>query len=124
LIKFEKEYEADGVDLRSRLKGDTTSQFLAPKYLHEKIKLLLLEMSQIQMVSKDFKCSTQSFNNKKREINDLASKNRCLLSMTLSSQPTASAPGTFTTSKISSGTINVSNGDLTTEQVRLEIQTN
>ncbi len=76
------------------------------------------------MVSKDVKCSTQSFNNKKREINDLASKNRCLLSMTLSSQPTAAAPGTFTTSKISSGTINVSNGDLTTEQVRLEIQTN
>ncbi|CAF4215102.1 unnamed protein product [Rotaria sp. Silwood2] len=110
------EYETDNVDLRSTLKGDTTSQFFAPKYLHEKIKLYLFEMSQIQMLSKDIKCSTQLINNKKQEFNDLASKNRCLLSITLSSQSTISNRITPITSKISSGTIHVSNGDLTSEQ--------
>ncbi|CAF1120872.1 unnamed protein product [Rotaria sordida] len=120
LIKFEKEYETDNIDLRSTLKIDTTSQFLAPKYLHEKIKLFLFEMSQIQMLSKDIKCSTQLINNKKQEFIDLALKNHCLLSIT----PTSSSLSQSTTSnriipnttKISSGTINVSYGDLTTEQ--------
>ncbi|CAF4736765.1 unnamed protein product [Rotaria sp. Silwood1] len=116
LIKFEKKYETDNVDLRSALNGDTTSQFVAPKYLHEKIKLFLFEMSQIQMLSKDIKCSTQLINNKKQELNDLASKNHCLLSITLSSQSTTYNRITPTTSKISSETINVSNGDLTAEQ--------
>jgi hypothetical protein len=112
-MKFEKEYEIDGVDLRSKLKSDS-SQFLAPKYLHEKFKLLLLELSQTQIVSKDFKCSTEIIHTKTRELNDLALRNRCLLSITpSSSQPTASSR----TPKISSGTINVSNGDLTKEQV-------
>ncbi|CAF1400134.1 unnamed protein product [Adineta steineri] len=113
LIRFEKQHEIDGVDLRSGLKCDKTSQFLAPKYLHEKIKVFLLEMSQIQMASKDFQCSVQLFKTKKNEINTLALKNRCLLSISLSSQPKASSrvAGTATSTAIS-----VSNGDLITEQ--------
>ena len=47
LKQTEKEYENDGVDLRSRLKSES-SVFLAPKYLHEKLKVFLLEMSRIQ----------------------------------------------------------------------------
>jgi hypothetical protein len=117
LIKFEKEYEKDGVDLRSKLKSDTISQFLAPKYLHEKIKLLLLEMSQIETISKDFQCSAQLIKSKKQELNKLATKNRCLMTITSSTQPTVP-----TTSKISSGSIHISNDDLTTEQVKSEMK--
>ncbi|UJR14782.1 hypothetical protein I4U23_001770 [Adineta vaga] len=119
LIKFEKEYEADGVDLRSRLKCVNTSQFLAPKYLHEKIKLYLIEMSQIQMVSKDFKCSLHLLDEKKNEIKALAAKNHCLISIASPLLPKAAplpSRATHSTSKISSGAINISNGDLTTEK--------
>jgi hypothetical protein len=110
LIKFEKEYENDGVDIQSQLKPDTISPILAPKYLHEKVKSFLRDMSQIQMISKDVKCSLQIINQKKHELNKLAEKHRCLISIkSASSQPTL--PST-------SESIYISDGDLTTEQVK------
>lgn len=112
LKKFEKDYEDDGVNLQSKFQGDS-NQFLAPKYLHEKVKLFLLEMSLVQNISKDLKCSTQLINSKKRELSNLAIKNRCLL--TIKSSSSSAQPAM---PKISSGTINVSNGDLTAEQVK------
>jgi hypothetical protein len=68
------------------------------------------------MISKDFKCSIQLINRKTHELNNLALKNRCLISISPSSQPTTS-----TNSNVSSGSIYISNGDLTTEQVKSEM---
>lgn len=73
-------------------------------------------MSQIQIISQDFECSSRVINNKNQELNNLALKNHCLITITSSSQRKISPP----TSKINSGLINISNGDLTTEQVKFE----
>jgi hypothetical protein len=75
-------------------------------------------MSQIETISKDFKCSVQLNNSKKQELNNLATKNRCLMTIKSSTQPTIST----TSNIISSGLIHVSNGDLTTEQVKSEMK--
>ncbi len=122
MIKIEKKYENEGVDLRSKLKSEP-SEFLAPKYLHEKMKLSILEMSRIQTISKDIKCSVELIKSKKQEFNNLASKNRCLIKITILSPPPSTARSTAPSDpKISSGSIHVSSGDLTTEPVRSEIQ--
>ncbi|CAF2078344.1 unnamed protein product [Rotaria magnacalcarata] len=116
LIEFEKQNETDGVDLRSKLKNEPASQFIAPKYLHAKIKLFILEMSQLKVLSKEIKCAKQLIHKKKDELYELALKSRCLLSITLSPQATAFRRMAPTISKVSSETINISNGDLTTER--------
>jgi hypothetical protein len=118
-MKIEKEFENDGVDLRSKLKTES-SEFLAPKYLHEKMKLSILEMSRIQMISKDFQCSTQLINSKKQEFNNLAVKNRCLIKITMS-LPSSQSAIPSSDSKISSGSIHISSGDLSTEPVKSEM---
>lgn len=84
------------------------------------MKLLLLEMSRIQTISKDFKCSLQLIKSKKQEFNSLAVKNRCLMTIkTLSSSSSStSQPAAPMDSKISSGSIHISNGDLSTEPVK------
>jgi hypothetical protein len=82
------------------------------------MKLLLLEMSQIQIISKDFKCSSQVINNKKHELKNLASKNHCLITITSSSAQRTVSP----TSTISSESINISNGDIIAEPVKSEIK--
>ena len=103
--------------------SDGMSQLLAPKYLHAEVKLFLFEISQVQMVSKDFKCSLQLLNEKKSEISTLASKTHCLLSISPSSSSLSlpkvpSSPVTNPTPvKVGSGEIHVINGDLTKEQV-------
>jgi hypothetical protein len=83
------------------------------------MKLLLLEMSRIQTISKDFKCSLQLIKSKKQEFNSLAVKNRCLMTIkTSSSSSSTSQPAAPMDSKISSGSIHISNGDLSTEPVK------
>lgn len=67
-------------------------------------------MSQIRVISKEIPSSTQLIQKKKTDLYDLSLKNRCLLSITLISQPTAS--------KVSSGPIKISGGDLATQQVK------
>ncbi|CAF0856222.1 unnamed protein product [Adineta ricciae] len=125
--KFDKRYEDDGVNILTGLKSDGTSQVLAPKYLHAEVKLFLFEMGQVQMVSKDFRCSSQLLKEKKSEISTLASRNHCLLSINSSSSSSSSSsslpkvpssPVTHQISvKVGPGEIHVINGDLTKEQV-------
>ena len=117
LNQFEKQYENDGVDLRDALKNRESTGFLAPKKLHEKIKLFLLELSRIESISEEFLCQAQLIEKNKQEINNLASKDRCLIHIrlqTATKQSTAAAAP-----KSYSDTIRISNGDLATEKVRL-----
>lgn len=117
LNKCEKQYENDGVDLRGALKNRESIEFRAPKYLHEKIKLFLLELSRIESISEEFLCQSQLIEKKKQEINNLASKHRCLINIKLSSSLESTAAP-----KTSSDAIRISNGDLTTEKVRLRMR--
>ena len=117
LIKLEKEYETAGVDLQTTLKCCSTNQFLAPKYLHEEIKSVLHKMSKTQVISKDIKCSKPLTADKRHEFSDLVSEFYNSLSTNPYSQPRPSTK-LVSTIRISSGTINVSNGDLTDAQVK------
>mgnify|MGYP006892781112 CR=1 FL=1 len=103
LIKFEKTHENDSVDLRTKFKANS-NEFLAPKYLHEKIKVFLLELSQLQTISNDFPCSYQLVKDKKTELNNLAIKHRCLMTIQVPSR--------------SSNLIQILNGDLSTAEVK------
>ena len=106
----------DGVELRGALRDREAIGFLAPKRLHEKIKLFLLELCRIDSISKEFLCVPQLFEKRKQEMNDLAEKYRCLINIRLPSSVQSVAASTV--SKTYSDAIRISNGDLALESVR------
>ena len=120
LIQFEKDHEADGVDVRSKLYSSGSCQFLAPDYLKERVKVFLLERSHVQVTQKEIRCSRSLLAEKQLELIALARTHHSLLR--IEEPPVATAPRTPTNltqpQHVGREMIHVSQGDLLAEQVR------
>ncbi|CAF0841077.1 unnamed protein product [Didymodactylos carnosus] len=121
---LEKQHSDDSVEITSKLQN---SEFKAPIDLHEKIKLFLLENSQIDITRFDIKCPQSLSQTQKQRFDDVAQKFHCLLEMKIeqtqtqsqhtNSSSTLSSTTTTTNVNIHQGTIHVRSGDLTTQSV-------